>query len=59
MVWNWIFFILYSIGAVCSIANMSTVQKTGDRLFRMTIATVLYILTNFYGTIIMIELLGI
>lgn len=59
MFWNWVFFILYSVGTVCSIANMGTVEKTRDKLFRVAIASVLYILTNLYGVVIMIEILGI
>lgn len=59
MFWNWVFFILYSVGTVCSIANMGRAEKTSDKLFRVAIASVLYILTNFYGVVIMIEILGI
>lgn len=59
MFWNWVFFILYSVGTVCSIANMGKAEKIGDKLFRVAIASILYILTNFYGVIIMIEILGI
>ena len=59
MFWNWVFFILYSVGTVCSIADMGKVEKIKDKLFRVAIASVLYILTNLYGVVIMIEILGI
>ena len=59
MFWNWVFFILYSVGTVCSIASMGRAEKTSDKLFRVAIASVLYILTNLYGVVIMIEILGI
>ena len=59
MFWNWFFFILYSLGAVCAISNMGKAEKLGDKIFRMSLATVMFVFSILYGVMITITFLGI
>ena len=59
MFWNWFFFILYSLGTVCAISNMGKVEKLSDKIFRMSLATLMFVSSVMYGVMIMITTLGI
>ena len=59
MFWNWAFFILYSLGTVCSISNMGKAEKLSDKIFRMSLATLMFVASVMYGFMIMITTLGI
>ncbi len=59
MFWNWAFFILYSLGTVCAISNMRKAEKLGEKIFRMSLATLLFVASIMYGIMIMITTLGI
>ncbi len=59
MFWNWFFMILYSIGTCCSIATMATVERLGEKIFRMFLSTFLLIMAILFGNTIIIEALGI
>ena len=59
MFWNWFFFILYSLGTVCSISNMGKAEKLSDKIFRMSLATLMFVASVMYGIMIMITTLGI
>lgn len=57
MFWNWLLFILYSLGTVCSISNMGKATKTGDKIFRMLVATGMFMLTVMYGNTMLVMML--
>lgn len=59
MFWNWFFFILYSLGTVCAISNMGKAEKLSDKIFRMSIATLMFVLSTLYSVMIVITTLGI
>ena len=59
MFWNWFFFILYSLGTVCAISNMGKAEKLRDKIFRMSLATLMFVSSVMYGIMIMITTLGI
>ena len=59
MFWNWFFFILYSLGTVCSVSNMGKAEKLIDKIFRMSLATLMFVFSIMYGTMIIITTLGI
>ena len=59
MFWSWFFFIMYSLGAVCAINNMGKAEKLGDKIIRMSIATLMLVSSIIYGIMIMITTLGI
>ena len=59
MSWNWFFFILYSLGTVCAISNMGKAEKLGEKIFRMSLATLMFVISVLHGIIIMITTLGI
>jgi hypothetical protein len=59
MFWNWFFFILYSLGTVCAISNMRKAEKLGEKIFRMSLATLMFVVSVMYGIMLMITMLGI
>lgn len=59
MFWNWFFFILYSLGTVCAISNMGKAEKLTDKIFRMSLATLMFVSSLMYSIIIMNTTLGI
>ena len=56
---NWFFFILYSLGTVCAISNMGKAEKLSDKIFKMSLATLMFVSSVMYGVMIMITTLGI
>ena len=54
MFWIWFFTIIYSAGACCAIANMSKGTSFSDKLFRLSIATLMLIMAIAYGTILIL-----
>jgi hypothetical protein len=57
MFWNWFFFISYSLATVCSIANMSKAKDTWGKIFRMIMATLMFILSILYGNMMLVAML--
>lgn len=57
MFWNWFFFISYSVATVCAIANMSKGKDLWGKIFRMTIATAMFIMSILYGNVMLVAML--
>lgn len=57
MFWNWFFFISYSVATVCAIANMSRGKDLWGKIFRMIIATVMFIMSILYGNVMLVAML--
>ena len=57
MFWNWFFFISYSVATVCGIANMSKAKDTWGKIFRMSMATAMFIMSILYGNVMLVAML--
>lgn len=57
MFWNWFFFISYSVATVCAIANMPKAKDTWDKIFRMAMATGMFIMSILYGNVMLVAML--
>ena len=57
MFWNWFFFIFYSVATVCAIANMSKSKDVWGKIYRMFIATVMFIMSILYGNVMLVAML--
>ena len=57
MFWNWFFFISYSVATVCGIANMSKAKDIWGKIFRMGMATCMFIMSILYGNVMLVAML--
>ena len=57
MFWNWFFFISYSVATVCAIANMSNGKDIWNKIFRMIMATIMFITSIMYGNMMLVAML--
>ena len=57
MFWNWFFFISYSVATVCAIANMSKAKDIWGKIFRMAMATGMFIMSILYGNVMLVAML--
>lgn len=57
MFWNWLLLVVYCVGAVCSIANMSKAKNMGEKIARMLLAAGMLMLTILYGNTMLVMML--
>jgi hypothetical protein len=57
MFWDWFFFISYSAATVCAIANMSKGKDIWGKIFRMAMATVMFVMSILYGNMMLVAML--
>lgn len=57
MFWNWLLLVVYCLGTVCSIANMTKAQDLNEKIARMLIATGMFMITILYGNTMLVMML--
>ena len=57
MFWDWLLLVIYCLGTVCSIANMTKAQNLSGKIVRMLLATGMFMLTILYGNTMLVMML--